>query len=209
VKKRETTDYICIHCSATPPEVNWGVDEIRKLHVNDNGWSDIGYQWVIKRDGTIQTGRDEWRQGAHEPKINKSSVGICMVGGVASHKVHGKWMPENNFTKKQWISLKSLVIQLEEKYPGAKVVGHNQFSNKACPSFIVAEWYKRAIKKEPHIDRHVHINEPISYGKREDIAWYASPANYIIGTWRNFMASAVQQADEAFVPRVGRPRRDK
>ncbi len=41
---------IIIHCSATPEGRNFTVDEIRDWHVNGNGWSDIGYHYVIYLD---------------------------------------------------------------------------------------------------------------------------------------------------------------
>jgi len=33
------------------------------------------------------------------------------------------------------------VDDLKEKYPDAKVIGHNDISSKACPTFNVGEWY--------------------------------------------------------------------
>ena len=39
---------IIVHCTATPEGRNVSVDEIRRWHVKDNGWSDIGYHWIIE-----------------------------------------------------------------------------------------------------------------------------------------------------------------
>ncbi len=47
---------IVVHCAATPPSMNIGAAEIRKWHT-DKGWSDIGYHYVIRRDGTQEEGR--------------------------------------------------------------------------------------------------------------------------------------------------------
>ena len=48
---RTKTDTIVIHCSATPKDMDIGVEKIKHWHTVDNGWDDIGYHYVIKRDG--------------------------------------------------------------------------------------------------------------------------------------------------------------
>ena len=45
-----------LHYSATPEGKPFDVKDIRVWHVNGNGWSDVGYHFVIKLDGTIQKG---------------------------------------------------------------------------------------------------------------------------------------------------------
>tara|TARA_R110001632_G_scaffold174521_1_gene294103 strand:+ start:521 stop:721 length:201 start_codon:yes stop_codon:yes gene_type:complete len=52
-------DKIIVHCSATPQFKDFDVEDIRDWHVNGNGWSDIGYHYIIKLDGEIQVGRLE------------------------------------------------------------------------------------------------------------------------------------------------------
>lgn len=50
------------------------------LHVNTNGWDDIGYNWLIDANGIIYMGRPDDYQGAHFSCINENTVGICMIG---------------------------------------------------------------------------------------------------------------------------------
>ncbi|EMQ2877340.1 N-acetylmuramoyl-L-alanine amidase, partial [Vibrio navarrensis] len=73
--------YITIHCSATSPEQNIGVSEIRAWH-RAKGWRDIGYHWVITRQGELQAGRPMTQQGAHVRGHNQGNIGICLIGGV-------------------------------------------------------------------------------------------------------------------------------
>jgi N-acetyl-anhydromuramyl-L-alanine amidase AmpD len=120
---RRRTDFIVVHCSATPPESDIGVDEIRDWHVNQNGWSDIGYHAVIRRDGEIEFGRHFDLAGAHVSGQNYRSIGVCMVGGV-DHRGN----PENNFTQDQFESLTILLDMLERAYPMAKTLGHRDLS---------------------------------------------------------------------------------
>jgi len=96
---------------------------------------------VIRRDGTVEKGRDDSVVGAHVQGFNENSVGICMVGGVSADDVN---KAQNNFTPKQFASLKTLLVDLKKKYPKAKIQGHKDFPGvaKACPSFDVKAWLK-------------------------------------------------------------------
>jgi N-acetyl-anhydromuramyl-L-alanine amidase AmpD len=134
--KRELTDTIVIHCSATPATMDIGVDKIREWHVDDNKWDDVGYHHIITRNGTLEPARPEEMQGSHNPKTNYRSVAVCMIGGSDAN---GGW--ENNFLDPQWVTLKALLLNLIEKYEIKKIIGHYQVDDrKECPSFKVPEY---------------------------------------------------------------------
>jgi len=124
---------IIIHCSATPEGRDVSIDEIRKWHVEERGWSDIGYHYVIGLDGQIHKGRPVETQGAHCKGQNHNSIGICYVGGM---DVAGK-RPKDTRTKQQQQALMSLLRLLRDDYGVTEIHGHNEYSNKACPSFNV------------------------------------------------------------------------
>ena len=133
--KREQTDIVVIHCAATPSSMDIGVKEIKKWHIDDNGWDDIGYHFVIRRDGTLEIGRDESMIGSHARAVNGTSLGVCLIGGYGS----GGW--ENNFNNKQFEALKDITVKLKDKYKIKKIIGHNEVDDiKQCPSFNVKEW---------------------------------------------------------------------
>ena len=137
--KRELTDTIVIHCSATPETMDIGVEKIKEWHVKDNGWDDVGYHHIITRDGTIEPARPEEMQGSHNPATNYRSVAVCMIGGSDAN---GDW--EDNFLNPQWVTLKALLLNLIEKYPIITIIGHYQAdSRKECPSFNVPDWLKK------------------------------------------------------------------
>ena len=139
-KKREKTDFIAVHCSATSSKQNIGAKDIDKWH-RAKGWACIGYHYVIRRDGTVEEGREEAVVGAHVQGWNEVSVGVCMVGGVNADDIN---KAENNFTEAQFTSLKQLLVDLKTRYPKAKIQGHRDFPDvkKACPSFEVKDWLK-------------------------------------------------------------------
>lgn len=134
-------EMIIIHCSATPSNMDIGVEEIRKWHL-ERGFSDIGYHYVIRRDGELEVGRPINTPGAHCKGHNARSIGVCLVGGV--DKYAGKLVASCNFTELQWNALDLLVTSLLGKYPSIQSVhGHNEFAAKDCPCFDVQEWVKR------------------------------------------------------------------
>jgi len=137
-RKRGSTDYIAVHCSATSENLDVGAKDIDKWH-RAQGWYCIGYHYVIRRDGTIEEGRDREVIGAHVVGFNESSVGICLVGGVDANDPR---KAENNYTQEQFDSLKKLLEELKSTYPQAKIQGHRDFPNvkKACPCFDVKGW---------------------------------------------------------------------
>ena len=135
--KRTATDFIAVHCSATRSSMDIGAKEITQWH-KAKGWATIGYHYVIRRNGTLETGRRENEVGAHVEGFNHNSIGVCLVGGVHEHDL----VPENNFTPEQMNCLKTLLGFLKTKYPKAVVQGHRDFPEvkKACPSFEVKPW---------------------------------------------------------------------
>ena len=107
--KRETTDTIVIHCTQTPPGMDVDVDKVTQWH-KERGFDTIGYHYLIKRDGTLQVGRDENVVGAHAVAVNGTSVGIALAGGGTSSM---GW--ENNFTPVQFETLKSILLNVKNQ----------------------------------------------------------------------------------------------
>lgn len=138
---RKATNWIVIHCSATRAiQSNISAKDIKSWHLQ-KGWSDIGYHFVIKRNGVVEKGRDIDLVGAHVEGHNADSIGICLVGGLNDDT----YKPENNYTQQQWDALEKLVSTLTKKYPAAKVLGHRDFAGvkKACPCFNAKPWAKK------------------------------------------------------------------
>ena len=123
---------IIIHCSATAEGRDFGVADIRRWH-KAQGWTDVGYHYVVRLDGTVQEGRALSEPGAHCKGHNAHSIGICYVGGLAAD---GR-TPKDTRTTAQRAALRALVDRLQRQFPAATVHGHCEFAAKACPCFDV------------------------------------------------------------------------
>ena len=121
--------YIVIHCSDT--DKNDTAEDIHKLHLSF-GWEGIGYHKVIKKNGDLENGRPEFWKGAHVYGHNHESLGVCLIG-------------KGDFDKKQFNTLKELLVLWKKKYPHATIIGHKDFKNtkKTCPNFDVLAWLKK------------------------------------------------------------------
>lgn len=126
-------NYLVVHCTDSPNDRdNVDAAEIHKWHLQ-NGWSGIGYHYVIKRDGTVENGRPEYWQGAHARRVNSESLGICLVG-------------RDKFTDEQIKTLETLLKKLKGKYENAKIIGHHEVDPKRnCPNFDVQNWWSKEL----------------------------------------------------------------
>jgi len=118
------------------PSMDIGVREICEWH-KARGYHEIGYHFVIRRDGTVSTGRDLGKQGAHAQGNNHDSIGICLIGGINDNK-----KAEANFTRLQMAALERTLYTLLESFPSAKVRGHRDYAATECPSFDVRAWWE-------------------------------------------------------------------
>ena len=131
-----TIDKIFIHCSATPEGRDVKTETIKSWHVKGNGWSDIGYHFVIELDGAVKNGRPLHRSGAGVKGHNAHSIHVCYIGGMDKDK-----NAKDTRTDAQRKALDQLVAELKMDYPTATIHGHNEFAAKACPSFDVQKEY--------------------------------------------------------------------
>lgn len=128
---------IIIHCTATPEGRDVSIDEVRRWHVKQRGWRDVGYHFLIRLDGTVEEGRPIEMTGAHTRGHNWDSIGIAYAGGMSKDMTE----PKDTRTDEQKDSFVDLLCQLHDCY-GGTVYGHRDFSEKACPSFDAKTEYE-------------------------------------------------------------------
>jgi N-acetylmuramoyl-L-alanine amidase len=167
---------IIIHCTATRPEW-WAnrslaqkIAEVRLWHTRDRGWKDIGYHYLIDRDGKVGEGRPLDQIGAHTQGKNTGTIGISLFGG------HGSAVTDPfgaNFTPAQEQALIALIADLRGRFPAiTKITGHNQYAAKACPGFDVPTWLDTTAQPAPLAPTPVPT-QPDNSPLRAFLAWLA------------------------------------
>lgn len=121
---------IIVHHSASGSAVTT-VEKIRNWHVKGNGWSDIGYHFVVYPNGSIHKGRNINTTGAHCKGHNKGSIGICVVGNFEIEPV----TEPQKFGIEGTLGLFGKIQELLEEYnlTWNDVYGHRELGRSVCP----------------------------------------------------------------------------
>lgn len=154
-------DSIIIHCSATRAGQDLRAKDIDRMH-RARGFNQIGYNFVIDFDGTVENGRSLSIDGAHcntkgfsGVSYNKHSIGICYIGGLDANGC-----PADTRTEAQKNSLRNLVAKLCREYDIIELLGHRDTSPdlngngevepaeyiKACPCFDVRSEFSNFLR---------------------------------------------------------------
>ena len=135
---------LIIHCTATPPDFDVTKKHIEDWHLIGRKWKRLGYSDLIGLTELINL--TDWNQDTlienHEMTwgaagINSISRHVVYAGGVDK-----QGRPEDTRNGFQHYCMEHYVKFMLLRYPWIEVEGHNQHSNKACPSFDVPEWLR-------------------------------------------------------------------
>lgn len=137
-KSRRRINLIVIHCTATEEGKDYSVEWIRKVH-KKQGYADIGYHYVIYRDGSLHLGRNVDYVGAHAKHHNANSIGVVYIGGCPKGDTHKNKDTRTDAQKKTMLAL---LKKLRSLYPYASIVGHKDVNATGCPSFDAKNEYK-------------------------------------------------------------------
>lgn len=89
------------------------------------GWTMVGYNYHIRKDGTIEAGRPHNKQGAHAGgTANRQTIGVAFSGN----------MDERPPTEEQYESAIELHAWLENQYnKELEISGHKDWADTSCP----------------------------------------------------------------------------
>ena len=99
---------------------------LQRMHMDSNGWSDIGYNLVIDRWGRVWEGRGIRRVGAHTKGYNTNTVGVAFMGNYETSKLNERQIRAFNEVKAK---LRAHGCRIE------RIKGHRQMPGQstACP----------------------------------------------------------------------------
>ena len=115
-------DRVFLHCSASDRPEDDNAATIRQWHLA-RGFSDIGYHFYIRKDGTVERGRGIEITPAAQEGQNRNTIAVCL-GGL------------RDFTEFQFQSLRNLCGQIHAAVPAATFHGHKEVNPaKTCPVY--------------------------------------------------------------------------
>ncbi len=123
--EREVTDMIVIHHTGGA-DIDASAEQIDGWHKN-NGWSGIGYHFVIRKDGTIERGRPEWAVGAHAYGENWHTIGIHLSGDFSVAE------PTEAQIESTAMLLANLCVDYGLPIDDDHIVGHRDLMSTDCP----------------------------------------------------------------------------
>ena len=120
---------IILHHSKTKDGKVVNAEAIRRYHVETNGWSDIGYHFLIEQIGdrvAVVPGRPLTLYGAHCSGNNTGSIGVCVVGDYDTDRI--------SLDKELLLTDLCVSLCLMFGIRGREVYGDRDFhSAKTCP----------------------------------------------------------------------------
>ncbi|XP_060557418.1 peptidoglycan recognition protein 3-like [Ruditapes philippinarum] len=104
------------------------VQAYQKLHMDNNNWHDIGYNFIVGEDGNVYEGRGWGISGSHAGKnpYNSISLGICVIGDFSND------VP-NEAAQTAIKQLLSCSVAKKKLLPSYTLRGHRDVKSTACP----------------------------------------------------------------------------
>lgn len=126
---------ICVHHTASP-RATTTVEEIRRHHVEVNGWSDIGYHYIILGDGTLKVGRPAHLMGAGALGFNQGVLHIAVCGNFDTEAL----------THQQIHTLQQLLAVLCKRHRlnETAIIGHRDVSKTTPYVKVGGRWVSTA-----------------------------------------------------------------
>ncbi|MEZ4358924.1 MAG: N-acetylmuramoyl-L-alanine amidase [Kofleriaceae bacterium] len=126
-----TPNRFTIHHTVTPtndtvsPQAR--LRNIQAYHQDTRGWCDIGYNFLISRDGRVWEGRGASRVGSHVASQNTGNVGVAFLGTYTT----------TSASSTQITNVAGLIRSLSTRYgltPSSTTVkGHRDRGSTSCP----------------------------------------------------------------------------
>jgi hypothetical protein len=160
------TEFV-VHYSAGPTSQT--PKQIQAFHMNSNGWSDIGYNFLVDTRGRIYEGRGWLVVGAHADGHNTSGIGVCFIGRNGDATAAAKR------------SIRALYDEARRRKGRALAKrGHGQLPGQAtaCPGTQLLNWVKAGMPAGEDDDMpnpaDLWNHEiPVPWGSKENPEWQA------------------------------------
>ena len=109
---------------------------VQRFHIDDQGWSDIAYSFLVDVQGRVYVGRGWGVRTAAQTVGNSGYHAFCFLGADRDGR--------QDVTPKARAALAWLVREAQRRYPHAtRVRPHSDFSSTSCPGDELRAWIAR------------------------------------------------------------------
>lgn len=162
----DRTEFV-VHYSDGP--TTQSVRSIQDFHMDGNGWSDIGYNFLVDVQGRIYEGRGWLTVGAHAPDHNSSGIGVCMIGR------------DGDATPAAKRSIRALYDEaVRRKGHTLRQLGHRDVYNTSCPGDQLWNWVHDGMPVD-NIEEDEEMPDYVSVGMTE--AQTLPPGEWVTVNW--------------------------
>ena len=159
----QRTEFV-VHYSEGPTDQS--VRSIQDFHMDGNGWSDIGYNFLVDVQGRIYEGRGWLTVGAHAPGHNASGIGVCMIGR------------DGDATTAAKNAIRAVYDEARQRARhGLAKRGHRDVYSTSCPGDQLYAWVRAGMPAEEDDD----MPEYVSVGMTE--AQDLPPGEWVTVKW--------------------------
>lgn len=115
---------VVVHHSATLLFANETMRSLQQLHMEVNGWADVGYHYAIDKNGIVYEGRDIHVRGASVAGHNTGTIGVVVMGDFRLDEP----------LDAQLTALQAMIDWLAYRYGLTHLAGHSEFNPETvCP----------------------------------------------------------------------------
>lgn len=137
---------IVLHHTASPDRGTLDWPGIVRYHTEVRGWRDVGYNFgveTVKGDVVKLVGRPLTMSGAHEPRANRTHIGIALVGNYSEDD------PTVELLGEVVRSIIAPMFYLQDIDPDADkaITFHRDWKPTECPGTNFTDWHKTFLRK--------------------------------------------------------------
>lgn len=147
---RDFTEVV-VHATDTTKDMEVNYDVLKAWDVTERGLSEVGYHFIILRDGSLQVCRPISVDGVHSLKgHNENSIGIAFVGGLLGNRSNREAKRSSrSFSMEQFNTFDTFMKAFYTVVPGGQVWGHNDIDHtrRSDPHFNVPRYLRNKFNK--------------------------------------------------------------
>ena len=165
--RRITIHHSALFCGRSPQNCNAILRSIQRTHIQQRGWGDIGYHFLIDPRGRVLEGRQLKYQGAHAggPQVNRGNIGICLLGNFQPGTRERVQRP----SIAQLQALETLVSTLSARFnvAPASILSHREVHPRGpgateCPGRFLSPYVSRLRQQQRLARRGAAAHRPLA-----------------------------------------------